>query len=241
MKQIALITGASGGIGGAIALAFAKAGYGVAMQYHTHPDKAEEIAKAFSSDVPYLLLSCDLTDGNAVEALVNTVHQRLGTVSVLVNCAGKALQQMVYADTTDEDADNIFRINVLAPMRLTRLLYDDIRTTQGSVIQISSMWGVTGASCEVIYSASKAALIGFTKSLAKELAPSRATVNCIAPGFIPTAMNQNLSAVETETFREETPLQRLGTPQDIAEAALYLARAKFVTGQVLSVDGGIVI
>lgn len=241
MKQIALITGASGGIGGAIALAFAKAGYGVAMQYHTHPDKAEEIAKAFSSDVPCLLLPCDLTDGNAVEVMVNTVHQRLGTVSVLVNCAGKALQQTVFTDTTDEDADNIFQINVLAPMRLTRLLYDDIRTTQGSVIQISSMWGVTGASCEVIYSASKAALIGFTKSLAKELAPSGATVNCIAPGFIPTAMNQNLSAVETETFREETPLQRLGTPQDIAEAALYLARAKFMTGQVLSVDGGIVI
>ena len=241
MKEIALITGASGGIGGAIVLAFAKAGYGVAMQYHTHPDKTEEIANAFSSDVPYQLLPCDLTDCNAVEAMINTVHQRLGTVSVLVNCAGKALQQMIYADTTDEDADNIFRINVLAPMRLTRLLYDDIRTTQGSVIQISSMWGVTGASCEVIYSASKAALIGFTKSLAKELAPSGATVNCIAPGFIPTAMNQNLSAVETETFREETPLQRLGTPQDIAEAALYLARAKFMTGQVLSVDGGIVI
>ncbi len=241
MKRIALITGASGGIGGGIAKAFANAGYTVALQYHLHRDEVESIVQSFSSDTPYLQLPCDLCNAGDVESMVNTIHLRLGMVAVLVNCVGIALPQTVFSDTTDADAEKIFGVNVFAPMRLVRLLYDDFRETSGSVINISSMWGVTGASCEVVYSASKAALIGFTKALAKELAPCGVTVNCVAPGFVPTAMNRNLSEAAIESFRLGTPLERLGTPEDIAKACLYLADAKFVTGQVLSVDGGIVI
>ena len=126
-------------------------------------------------------------------------------------------------------------------MRLTRLLTDDLRQNHGSIVNISSMWGVTGASCEVLYSASKAAVIGFTKALAKELAPSDVTVNTVAPGLIPTIMNANLSPEDLEAFRLDTPLNRLGTPEDVADAVLYLATARFVTGQVLCCDGGITI
>ena len=123
-------------------------------------------------------------------------------------------------------------------MRLTRELYDDLRDNAGSVVNLSSIWGVSGGSCEVVYSASKAAIIGFTKSLARELAPSGVTVNCVAPGMIPTAMNAHLSDADTEAFRLDTPLGRLGTPQDVADAVFYLANAAFVTGQVLCCDGG---
>ena len=241
MKRIVLVTGASGGIGGGIAKAFANAGYTVALQYHSHREQADLLVRAFSDDTPYLLLPCDLNCATEVQDMVNTIHQRLGLVSVLINCAGIALPQTIFSDTTDVDTERVFNVNVFAPMRLVRLLYHDFRKTNGSVINISSMWGVTGASCEVVYSASKAALIGFTKALAKELAPCGVTVNCVAPGFVPTAMNRNLSETAIESFRLETPLERLGTPEDIAKACLYLADAKFVTGQILSVDGGIVI
>ena len=123
-------------------------------------------------------------------------------------------------------------------MRLTRILSDDLRCNHGSVVNISSMWGVTGGSCEVLYSASKAALIGFTKALAKELAPSDVTVNTVAPGLIPTLMNAHLSKEDLALFRQETPLNRLGTPEDVADAVFYLSQARFVTGQVLCCDGG---
>ena len=121
------------------------------------------------------------------------------------------------------------------------MLLDDLREMGGSVVTISSAWGVTGASCEVLYSTAKAALIGFTKSLAKELAPSGVRVNCVAPGFIRTKMNAHLDAAAIEAFRLNTPLERLGTPEDVAEAVRYLLHSPFVTGQTLSVDGGIII
>ena len=238
-KPIALVTGASGGIGGAIAKALLKSGYAVALQYHRHAEAAQALISDCSPDADYLLLPCDLTDSDAVAAFADVVHKRFGPVSVLVNCAGIALKQMLFTDTTDADLASIFETNVYGPMRLTRLLLDDLRKTSGTIVNISSMWGVSGASCEVIYSASKAALIGFTKALAKELAPSGVTVNAVAPGFVSTAMNEHLSASDAEAFRSSTPLERFGTPQEIADAVLYLIGARFVTGQILSVDGGI--
>lgn len=238
MNKIALITGASGGIGGAIAKRFAQAGYALVLPYRSHPEAIDALVRTLPKNAVYLTQYCDLNDPASARSLFKTVHQRLGTVSVLVNCAGIALPQKLFSDTTDEELDRVFQTNVTGAMRLTRLLYDDLRQNHGAVVNISSMWGVAGASCEVIYSASKAALIGFTKALAKELAPSDVTVNAVAPGLIPTAMNAHLSADDLNAFRLKTPLQRLGTPEDVADAVFYLAHARFVTGQVLCCDGG---
>ena len=241
MNKIALITGASGGIGSAVAKSFADAGYTLALQYRSNTDSIRRLSASLPEHTPYLLLSCDLNDAKDVDTMIGSIHEQLGKVSVLVNCAGIALKQTLFSDTTDADYDLIMETNVHAPMRLTRLLYDDLRERHGSVVNISSMWGVTGASCEVLYSASKAALIGFTKALAKELAPSDVTVNAVAPGLVPTQMNAHLSASDLDSFRQDTPLGRLGTPEDVASAVLFLAEARFITGQVLCCDGGVTI
>ncbi len=241
MKRIALITGASGGIGSAIALKLAEAGYSVVLQYRNNRESVERLIALLPSSTDYLCVPCDLRDADSVRNLVSEIHLRFGSVSLLVNCAGVALPQKLFADTTDEEYDLIFDTNVRAVIRLTRLLTDELRQNHGSIVNVSSMWGVTGASCEVLYSASKAAVIGFTKALAKELAPSDVTVNTVAPGLIQTAMNAHLSPEDLEAFRLDTPLNRLGTPEDVADAVLYLAAARFVTGQVLCCDGGITI
>ena len=238
MKQIALITGASGGIGHAIAMKLSKVGYSVVLQYRYNRESVERLAASLPASTDYLCIRCDLTDTSDVQNLLSEIHRRIGSVSLLVNCAGIALPQKLFADTTDEEYDRIFDTNVRAVMRLTRLMSDDLRLNHGAIVNISSMWGLTGASCEVLYSASKAAIIGFTKALAKELAPSDVTVNAVAPGLIQTAMNAHLSEEDLSAFRSETPLGKLGTPDDVADAVLYLANARFVTGQVLSCDGG---
>ena len=238
MNKVAFITGASGGIGSAVAKRFAEAGYAVVLQYRTNREAVECLIKSFPAETTYLCIACDLTDSAAIHAMVADIHRRIGSVSVLVNCAGIALKQKLFSDTTDEEYDRCFSANVRSMMVLTRLLSDDLRSNHGSVVNISSMWGVTGASCEVLYSASKAAVIGFTKALAKELAPSDVTVNAVAPGLIQTAMNKHLSSDELSAFCRETPLNRLGTPEDVADAVFYLAGARFVTGQVLCCDGG---
>lgn len=238
MKRIAMITGASGGIGSAVARKFADVGYALVLVYRNNREAVERLVSSLPSGTDYVCVPCNLNDPSSVSVLVDETHRRLGTVSVLVNCAGVALPQKLFSDTTDDEYERIFDVNVLGAMRLTRLLSDDLRKQHGSIVNLSSMWGVVGASCEVLYSASKAAIIGFTKALAKELAPSDVTVNCVAPGFIPTAMNAHLSPEDVETFRMETPLNRLGTPEDVADAVYYLAQARFVTGQILCCDGG---
>ncbi len=238
MKQIVLVTGASGGIGSAIAERFANGGYAVAMQYCTNKQGAVHAASRFPDGTPCLCIHADLCSAESVEKMLRTVHERLGTVSVLVNCAGIALEQKLFTDTTDAEYASVFETNVHGTMRVTKAFLPELRDKQGSVVNLSSIWGISGGSCEVLYSASKAAVIGFTKSLAKELAPSGVTVNCVAPGLIPTAMNAHLSKDALDAFRAETPLHRLGTPEDVAEAVYYLANARFVTGQTLCCDGG---
>ena len=238
MKKIALITGASGGIGSAIAKCFANNGYAVALQYRNHMERANQACEAFPNGTPYLCVQCDVTDSDSITRMKNEIHARLGEVSTLVNCAGVAVEQKLLTETTDEEYERIFETNVHGMIRITRAFYDGIRQNEGSIINISSIWGVTGGSCEALYSASKAAVIGFTKALAKELAPSGVHVNCIAPGWIPTEMNAHLSEQDMRAFSDCTPLGRLGTPDEIAEAALYFAKARYVTGQVLCCDGG---
>ena len=238
MKQIALITGASGGIGSAIAKKFAASGYAVVLQYRNNRDAIEKLCASFPGETDYLSLPCDLIGSEDVNHLAAEIHRRFGSVSVLVNCAGVALPQKLFSDTTGEEYEMIFDTNVRGTMYLTRVLLDDLRHNHGAIVNISSMWGISGASCEVLYSASKAALLGFTKALAKELGPSDVTVNAVAPGLIPTAMNAHLSKEDLAAFCSETPLNRLGTPEDIADAVFFLANARFVTGQVLCCDGG---
>lgn len=236
--KVALITGASGGIGSAIAKMFAAHGYAVALCYHTNERGALDTAALFADGTPYLCAQADVADADSVQSLLQAVHTRLGTVSVLVNCAGVALPQMLFSDTTDDDYARVFDTNVKGTMLVTKACLDDLRKTHGAIVNLSSIWGVGGGSCEVLYASSKAAVIGFTKSLAKELAPSDVTVNCVAPGLIPTEMNAHLNEDALNAFIEETPLGRLGSVEDVADAVYYLSQARFVTGQVLCCDGG---
>lgn len=240
MKQTVLITGASRGIGAAAARLFAAQGYRVAICCHTQMEKAEELAASLPDAAAF---TADVAKETDVVRMVDAVHSRFGEIHVLVNNAGIAMQKL-FTDTTAADWNRIFDVNVTGIFYACRaVLPEMIRRKSGRIVNVSSMWGVTGASCEVAYSASKAAVIGLTKALAKEVGLSGITVNCVAPGVIDTEMNANLSAEDRAVLCDETPLARIGTAQEAAQAILFLAsdRASFVTGQVLGVNGGIVI
>ena len=240
MKQTVLITGASRGIGAAAARLFAAQGYRVAICCHTQMEKAEELAASLPDAAAF---TADVAKETDVVRMVDAVHSRFGEIHVLINNAGIAMQKM-FTDTTAADWNRIFDVNVTGIFYSCRaVLPEMIRRKSGRIVNVSSMWGVTGASCEVAYSASKAAVIGLTKALAKEVGLSGITVNCVAPGVIDTEMNANLSAEDRAVLCDETPLARIGTAQEAAQAILFLAsdRASFVTGQVLGVNGGIVI
>lgn len=240
MKQTVLITGASRGIGAAAARLFAAQGYRVAICCHTQMEKAEELAASLPDAAAF---TADVAKETDVVRMVDAVHSRFGEIHVLINNAGIAMQKL-FTDTTAADWNRIFDVNVTGIFYACRaVLPEMIRRKSGRIVNVSSMWGVTGASCEVAYSASKAAVIGLTKALAKEVGLSGITVNCVAPGVIDTEMNANLSAEDRAVLCDETPLARIGTAQEAAQAILFLAsdRASFVTGQVLGVNGGIVI
>jgi len=240
MKQTVLITGASRGIGAAAARLFAAQGYRVAICCHTQMEKAEELAASLPDAAAF---TADVAKETDVVRMVDAVHSRFGEIHVLINNAGIAMQKL-FTDTTAADWNRVFDVNVTGIFYACRaVLPEMIRRKSGRIVNVSSMWGVTGASCEVAYSASKAAVIGLTKALAKEVGLSGITVNCVAPGVIDTEMNANLSAEDRAVLCDETPLARIGTAQEAAQAILFLAsdRASFVTGQVLGVNGGIVI
>ena len=242
MKDTVLVTGASRGIGAQIARAFAAQGHRVAVQGNRNFEAAETVCRELAAQHASVMpVRCDISSPDEVERMVAAVRAQFGPVSVLVNNAGVALPQQLLTDCTEADWTRLFDVNVKGAFLVTRaVLPDMIAKKKGGIVNISSMWGVTGGSCEVAYSASKAALIGFTKALAKEVAPSGVRVNCIAPGFVATEMNAALSAQTVADIVEETPLLRAGKPEDIASAALFLAgeAASFITGQVLCVDGG---
>lgn len=222
MKK-ALITGGATGIGKATALLLAKNGYDVYITYNsTMPDY--EIKK----------IKCNLESIDEIKSTVEAV----GGVDVLVNNAGASLIKMIN-DVTPEDYEKICAVNERAVYFMSKYCaLDMIKKQSGTIINISSMWGQVGASCETLYSMTKAGVIGFTKALAQELAPSSITVNCIAPGIIDTRMN---SMFDADELAKEVPLGRLGTPEEIANAVLFLAENKYITGQVLGINGGTVI
>lgn len=244
MKRTVLISGGTGGIGEACVRCFAAAGYAVLFLTHERPEKADRLtAELRASGASADWRACDLADPLSVTDALNSLKKTWHHIDVLINNAGVSHVGLLTGMTVEE-WDRVMNINLRGAFLLTKeVLPDMISCRQGSVINISSMWGETGASCEVAYSASKAGLIGFTKALAKEVGLSGVRVNCLTPGVIRTEMNRNLRPEDLDALKEETPLERLGDPEDVAKAALFLAgeEASFITGQVLGVNGGFVI
>ncbi len=241
MKQpVALVTGGARGIGSAIVRQLSAQGFAVAVHYR----HSQTQAQALAAELPAAITVCaNVAEQTQVQVMFTQVQQQLGTVSVLVNNAGIAQQKLI-TDITEAEWDAMFATNVKSMFLCCKqALPAMISAKTGKIINISSMWGQTGASCEVHYSAAKAAVHGFTKALAKEVAPSGIQVNCIAPGVITTDMNRTLSPQTLAQLQEETPLGRLGSPQDIAAMAGFLASnsADFITGQIFGVNGGMVI
>lgn len=240
--KIALVSGASGVIGSACARALAQKGYALALQYNDHPKAAQSLLKELSILTPVLIQPADISQEKDVSALFAAITQRLGHIDLLVNCAGVALPQMLLDDVSEEEMDRMYAVNVKGAMLLTKAAIPHLRRKGGgAIIHISSLWGLTGGSCEAVYSASKGAVNAFVKAMAKELAPARIRVNAVAPGLVLSPMNAALSEDDVAAFRENTPLGQLISPEQVAQAVAYLADAEMVTGQILSVDGGIVI
>lgn len=237
---VVLVTGASGGIGSAVARLFASRGYNTAIHYNSNETTAKEVCDGLVSEgYSAEIFRADLTSSEDVKKMISEVEAKFGTVDVLVNNAGISLIRL-FDETTDEEWDNIMNVNLKSAFLCSKAVIGGmIHNKKGKIINISSIWGVKGASCEVAYSASKAGLIGFTKALAQELAPSNIQVNCVTPGAIATEMNSHLSASDVKTLCDEIPAGRFGAPIEVAEAVWFLANSpSYVTGQVLGVDGG---
>lgn len=240
MPATVLITGASRGIGAAAARLFAQRGWQVAINYHQSEEAARTLAASHKN---IFAVQADVADRRQVNHMVEEVLCQLGHIDVLINNAGIA-RQTLFTDVTEAEWDRMFSVNVKGVYHCCQaVLPGMIRRQKGKIINLSSIWGMTGASCEVPYSASKAAVIGLTKALAKEVGPSGITVNCVAPGVIDTDMNAALCEEAREALREETPLGVLGRPEDVASLLYFLAdsQADFITGQVISPNGGFLI
>ena len=236
----AVITGSARGIGAATAALFADSGYNVVINYNTSEKEAFELKEKLGEKA--IAVQADVSKPEEAKRLIKTAEETFGGVDVLVNNAGIA-QQKLFTDITQADYDRMFDCNVRSVFNCCQsVLPLMIHKKYGRIINISSMWGVAGASCEVHYSASKAAVIGMTKALAREVAPSGITVNCIAPGVIDTPMNRCFGEDVLKELAEETPVGRLGTAEDVARAILFLADEKsgFITGQILGVDGAFI-
>jgi 3-oxoacyl-[acyl-carrier protein] reductase len=240
-RKTALVTGASGGIGAACAQTLARQGYTVIAHANRGIEAVSALAAQLNAEgCDVHPVQCNLADSAAVSAMCADVLRVYHRVDALVHCAGISHTGLL-CDMTDAEWHAVMDVNLSSAFYLCRALTPAMVSAQrGAVVTVSSMWGQVGASCEAAYSASKAGLIGLTRALAKELGPSGVRVNCIAPGVIDTRMMDEHSEETKAQLADETPLGRLGTPQDVAAAAAFLVSdaAAFITGQVLGVDGG---
>jgi len=244
MKKIVLITGASRGIGADCAKVFDQNGYKVAISYNTGLKEAQALQHLLKDNgAEAFVVQGDLSKQGAAKQIVSDVLDWAGRIDVLVNNAGVSLTQP-FLETDDNKGSQLIATDLTAAMQCAKYAAADMmKRKSGSIINISSVWGICGASCEVYYSAAKAGMIGFTKALAAELAPSGIRVNAVAPGVIDTAMNSHLNESERAALLEQIPLGRFGSGYDIAKSVLFLASpdADYITGQVLNVSGGFLI
>lgn len=244
MAKTVLITGASKGIGAATAILFAQSGYNVVINYNNSYESASLLCRSLASHgYSVIAQKANVANKLEVELMVKETLYKFGSLDILVNNAGIAHQALL-SDTDEIDFDRIIDVNLKGVYNCCKAVIPSMVSRKaGKIINISSMWGQVGASCEVAYSASKAGVIGLTKALAKELAPSSITVNAIAPGLIETNMNANLTIEELTDFVNEIPLGRMGSADEIAQGIMFLAsdKADYITGQVLGINGGFVI
>lgn len=243
-KKVVLVTGASRGIGKAIAERFAREGYAVAVHYNTGQIEAEMLVQQLvEENCTAMAVQADVRDSVQVERMIEDIAAAWGGIDILINNAGIA-QQKLFTDITDDEWHNMFAVHVDGTFYCTRaVLPMMIRHKQGSIVNISSMWGQIGGSCEVHYSAAKGAIQAMTKALAKEVGTSGVRVNCVAPGVIQTEMNKMLDEETLEALRQETPLEMLGRAEHVADMVYFLCsdQAAFITGQIIGVNGGMVI
>ncbi len=241
MKTV-LITGASRGIGRATALKFAKEGYNVVINYNNSQQEAESLKCEIERFGGKSEIFCaDVSVGGQMFKKIIEKYEGLGGIDVLVNNAGIALPQGLFTDFDNDDVRRIFDVNVIGMMTCTHeIIPQMVKKKSGKIINVSSIWGEIGGSCEVVYSASKAAVIGFTKALAKELGPAGIRVNCVAPGFIDTDMNAHLSDEDKAEFAENISLGRIGKAEEVADVIYFLASdcSSYITGQTITIDGG---
>lgn len=239
MKDVALVTGSSRGIGAAIAALLARRGYAVCINYLEQREKAEAlVAELRKEQCVAMCLQADVADRAQVDAMVRKVEEELGHIRLLVNNAGIARNQQ-FQDVAPETLQRIFAVNFGGCFHCSQAVIGPmLKAHEGCIINISSIWGSHGASCESVYSSTKHAIIGLTRSLAAEFAPSGIRVNCVAPGVIETDMIQALGSETLEQLRQEMPFRRFGTPEEVAESVWHLAKAEYITGQILTVDGG---
>ncbi len=243
MNKVALVTGAGKGIGAAIVKKLCEDGFSVAINYNTSEQRALSLCSFCESEgFDVLPVRCDISSSAEVERMFTEIEEKLGNVNVLVNNAGVSLWGL-FDTVTDEEYEKLIGSNLTGTFNCTRRAIPSmLRGKYGRVINISSVWGQTGASCEAVYSMTKAGLIGLTKALAKEYAPSGITVNCITPGVIDTDMMSRFSDEEKAAICEEIPTGTMGTPEDVANTVSFFADSKssYITGQILGINGGMI-
>lgn len=245
MSKTVIVTGGAKGIGRQIAIDFGKDGYNVCINYNTSEKEALELEKILLNDgLNCMIYKADVSIRSQVDNMVDAALKRFGTIDVLVNNAG-ICEYSLFTDITEESFKKMLDVHLTGMFNSTQSVLKKymINNKSGKIINISSMWGITGGSCEVHYSTAKAGMIGFTKALAKELGLSNITVNAVAPGVIETDMIKELTPDDLKAISEEIPIARIGRPEDVSGVVLFLAsdKADYITGQVISPNGGMVI